>query len=333
MPNMRGRYVTYAWGVLGFNLLVILWGALVRATGSGAGCGSHWPLCNGEVVPRSPEVATLIEFGHRATSGIALLLVVGLAIGAWRGFERGHPVRRTAALALALMVAEALIGAGLVLLELVAENVSVARGFWAAGHLTNTFLLVGALAMTAWVAETGSRISLRSRGSLPLTLGLALLGVLLLGMTGAVTALGDTLFPASSAAEARAQAAAGGAHLFVRLRVWHPALAFTVALVVLLAALHASAARPSVAVRKLAIVLSGLYVTQLIVGIANVWLLAPVGMQIVHLFLSDLVWIALVLLAATALAGEETSAAHGVLVAGDTVPSRRIADHRASTAG
>ena len=65
------RLARYAWGVLGINLLVILWGAYVRATGSGAGCGSHWPLCNGEVVPRSAGLATLIEFTHRATSGVA----------------------------------------------------------------------------------------------------------------------------------------------------------------------------------------------------------------------------------------------------------------------
>ncbi len=44
----------YAWGVLLWNVLVALWGAYVRATGSGAGCGSHWPTCNGEILPRAP---------------------------------------------------------------------------------------------------------------------------------------------------------------------------------------------------------------------------------------------------------------------------------------
>ena len=84
----RSGFAAYAWAVLGFNLLVILWGAFVRATGSGAGCGSHWPLCNGEVLPRAPALATLIEFSHRLTSGVALLLVIGLVVGAWRGFPR-----------------------------------------------------------------------------------------------------------------------------------------------------------------------------------------------------------------------------------------------------
>src|SRR5262249_21494275 len=114
------RYATYAWATLAAILGVILWGAFVRATGSGAGCGSHWPLCNGEVVPRSPTAATLIELGHRVTSGLAALLVVGLVAGAWRAFPRGHAVRRCALAALVLMVLEALIGAGLVLLEHVA---------------------------------------------------------------------------------------------------------------------------------------------------------------------------------------------------------------------
>src|SRR5262249_46038986 len=91
------RYATFAWTALGANLAVILWGAFVRASGSGAGCGSHWPLCNGEVVPRSPSAATLIELGHRVTSGLALLLVAGLIVGAWRVFPRGHLVRRSAA--------------------------------------------------------------------------------------------------------------------------------------------------------------------------------------------------------------------------------------------
>ena len=70
------RLARSAWAVLAYNVVVILWGAIVRATGSGAGCGSHWPLCNGVVLPNAEKASTLIEFAHRATSGIALLLVV-----------------------------------------------------------------------------------------------------------------------------------------------------------------------------------------------------------------------------------------------------------------
>jgi heme A synthase len=95
---------------------VILWGAFVRATGSGAGCGSHWPLCNGELVPRAPQVETVIEFIHRATSGLAFLLVLGLFVLAWRVYPKGDLVRRAAALSFLFIVTEALVGAGLVLL-------------------------------------------------------------------------------------------------------------------------------------------------------------------------------------------------------------------------
>ena len=51
---MSRSFARFAGAVLGYNLLVIVWGAYVRASGSGAGCGNHWPLCNGVVVPNAP---------------------------------------------------------------------------------------------------------------------------------------------------------------------------------------------------------------------------------------------------------------------------------------
>ncbi len=304
------RYATFAWTTLAATLGVILWGAFVRATGSGAGCGSHWPLCNGEVVPRSPSVETLIELGHRVTSGVALLLVVGLVVGAWRVFPRGHLVRRAAAAAGVLMVLEALIGAGLVLLELVAGDASLARAWWISGHLVNTFLLVGALTLTAWWATNAERPRLRGDGPLAVTLGLAVAGVLLLGVSGAVTALGDTLFPAASLAEGKAQTFSDTAHVFVRLRVWHPLLAVAVGALVAAAAVYAARRRPRPAVQLAARALVGLYGLNLAVGVVNVWWLAPVPLQLAHLLLADLLWIALVVLAAAALAAPLVRAAH-----------------------
>jgi heme A synthase len=296
------RYATYAWATLAATLGVILWGAFVRATGSGAGCGSHWPLCNGEVVPRSPTAATLIELGHRLTSGLAALLVVGLVTGAWRGFPRGHLVRRSALAALVLMVLEALIGAGLVLLEHVAGDTSIARAWWVSGHLVNTFLLVAALTVTAWAATTGARPRFSGAGGLGAMLGAALAAVLVVGVSGAITALGDTLFPAATLAEGEAQTFSDTAHLFVRLRVWHPLLALAAGALVLFAAQHATRVRRTAAVSRAANLVLGLLVLQIGVGVANVSFLAPVPLQLVHLLLADLLWIALVVLAATALA-------------------------------
>ena len=298
----RTGYARLAWGTLGFNVLVILWGGLVRATGSGAGCGSHWPLCNGEVVPRAPAVATLIEFSHRLTSGVALLLIAVLVIGAWRGFPRGHPVRRGAALSGLFIISEALIGAGLVLLQLVADNPSLARGVWVAGHLTNTFLLLASLTLTAWWASGGGELRLRAAGAARASLAIALTGALLLGVSGAITALGDTLFPAATLAEAEAQTFSATAHLFVRLRVYHPSLAVAVGLGVVFAVLSVTTARRNALTQRLGLGVIALYLLQCAIGLANVWFLAPVAIQIVHLFVSDLIWITLVLFSASALA-------------------------------
>jgi len=302
MASPARRFTRYAWGVLACTLAVILWGAFVRASGSGAGCGNHWPLCNGEVVPRVPGLQTLIEFGHRASSGLAMLLVVGLVLGARRAFPARHPARRAAAWSGVLILVEALIGAGLVLLEYVADDTRVARGYWVAGHLLNTFLLVAALALTAWWAHDGRAPRWRGNGGLAAALLAAGAGVLLVGVSGAVTALGDTLFPVATLAEGKALTFSPSAHVFVRLRIWHPLLAVGVGIGVALAALLAARRRPTSLVRRLAAALVVLWLAQLLLGAVNVALLAPIGLQLAHLLLSDAIWIALVVLAAAALA-------------------------------
>lgn len=301
VSSARGarRYALFAWGVLAYNIFVIVWGAFVRATGSGAGCGSHWPLCNGEVIPRAPEIETLIEFSHRVTSGLALFAVVAMVPWAWRVFGPGHPVRRAAVISLVLMIVEALIGAALVLLELVAHNVSVARAFWMAGHLMNTFLLLAALTLTAWFAGGAPGIRLRGQGPLLLgTLAAALLGMLVLGASGAVTALGDTLvFTAGISPEDNAIVAA-----LVDLRIYHPLIAFVVGGLLWLAAWTARRLRPSPLAARLAFGLGALYVGQLVIGAINVVLKAPVAIQLIHLAVSNAIWILLIVLAAVALA-------------------------------
>ena len=301
VPVARG-YARYAWAVLAFTLLVILWGAFVRATGSGAGCGSHWPLCNGVMVPRAPALATVIEFAHRVTSGLALLVIFGLAVGAWRTYPRGHVVRVGAALSALFIVTEALIGAGLVLFEYVARDASVARGYWVGGHLINTFLLVASLTLTAWWASGGSPPEVRGNGRIAALLAGGLLAVLVLGVSGAITALGDTLFPVATLAEGKALTFSPTAHAFVRLRIWHPALALLVGVGLGTVVIAAARARPGVAIRRLGVAVLALYAAQLLLGIANVWLLAPVGVQLAHLLISDLIWIALMLFSAVALA-------------------------------
>ena len=297
------RYARYAWMVLAYNVAVVLWGAYVRASGSGAGCGRHWPRCNGVVIPRSPSAETLIEFTHRATSGIALLAVVALLWMAFRRFPARHPVRRGAVASMVLMLTEAGVGAGLVLLEYVAGNDSPWRAAWMAVHLANTFLLLAALALTAWWASGGRRVRIRGQGTAGVLALAPLALILLVGVTGAVTALGDTLFPKTSVG------LSSGVHFLERLRIVHPVLAVFSAVFTILAASRLRALRPGRRTARLASLASLLLMIQLAVGVFNVALLAPVGMQIIHLLVADAVWLALVLLAASALGEEDAETA------------------------
>jgi heme A synthase len=294
----RTRFSTYAWVVLAYNLAVILWGAFVRATGSGAGCGAHWPLCNGVVVPRQPQVETMIEFTHRLTSGLAFLLVLILLVWAIRTYPKGHIVRLGAVLSMFFIITEALVGAGLVLFGWVANDQSVARVISISVHLVNTFLLLGALTLTAWWASGGERIVLRGQGASVWLFVLGFLGVLVLGISGAITALGDTLFPAGSLREGIAQDFIPTAHFLVRLRIWHPLIALFTGLYLILLSGLIYLFRATPRVQRLSIALMAVFVAQLVAGMINLGLLAPVWMQLVHLLLADLVWIVLVLLAA-----------------------------------
>jgi heme A synthase len=307
----------FAWATLGYLIMVILWGAYVRATGSGAGCGAHWPLCNGTVVPRAPRLETIIELSHRLTSGLALVLVGGLLVATYRAFAKGHPARAGATVSMALLLLEAAIGAGLVLLELVADNATAMRAVVIALHLVNTFLLLGGLAYTAREVSLGSRGAPRPaaprawRGA---ATTVALIAFLIVGASGAVVALGDTLFPAESLRAGIAQDFSPTAHFLLRLRVVHPLLAIgTSAFILVLAAGITAAERRSKAGR-LALVLGGLVLLQVALGFANLLLLAPMWLQLSHLALADAIWVTLVLLALEPSARAARAATRGTAV-------------------
>lgn len=284
----------FAWAVLGYNLLVILWGAWVRVSGSGAGCGSHWPLCDGEVIPQAPSAAKLIEFTHRATSGLALVAVVALAIWVFRARPAGHAARRAAAWTVVFMLVEAAVGAGLVLFELVADNASMARALFMAVHLANTFLLLAALARTCDRLGEPPAAPPLARASRRLG-RVALVLLVVAGASGAVAALGDTLFPSRTLTEALAADLSSTSHLLIRLRIGHPLLAAAAAAAVLLfvvGLLRAPAERRRAFWARSA---AALVLVQVVVGLVNVALLAPAALQLLHLLLADLVWIAVVL--------------------------------------
>jgi heme A synthase len=292
----KDGFPVYAWSVLIYNLAVILWGALVRATGSGAGCGGHWPLCNGEVLPTSPQIATMIEFVHRAMSGVALVTAAVLAVWGWKAYPAKHPARRWSMASLVFMLTEALIGAALVLLGHVARDESVGRVYSLSAHLINTFLLLASLALTAWWSTTPGnelphKTSLKGLGRL----ATGIVAMVLVAMAGVITALGDTLFPSHSLAEGIASDFAATANFLLRLRVIHPALAIATALWIALIAIRQLRTGGGGPLKGLSVLLLSLLGTQVLVGTLTFLLRAPLPLQLVHLLTADGLWIALVL--------------------------------------
>jgi cytochrome c oxidase assembly protein subunit 15 len=287
MPARHSPFILFAWTVLVWNLLVVLWGAYVRASGSGAGCGNHWPLCNGEIVPRAPQLATVIEFTHRGMSGVALVLIGALYLWAIRRFPSGHLVRTSAALSSLFIITEALLGAGLVLFKYVDHNESVGRALYLSAHLVNTQLLLAALAMTVFFAAPGIT-GLHRPWSAGLLAALAV--TLVVSVSGAVAALGDSLYPASSLAGGIRQELSATASVLLRLRLLHPVLAILSGIYVAFASVRFTQHK------RIASAVVTLITLQLCAGAMNVALLAPVWMQILHLLLADLLWITLVIL-------------------------------------
>lgn len=290
------RLGRYAWFVLVFNVGVILVGATVRATGSGAGCGPSWPTCKGEVVPEL-EGATAVEFTHRVVSGVALVLVFVLVAWVWRRTSKGHPARFGALLAGIAIVGEALIGAAIVLAEWVADDASIARAVSVPLHLVNTLLLLAALVLTIHWLTGGRRLDLKTRPEVTRWVIVGGLALVLISASGAVTALADTLFPSEAAFAAELS---GEAHFLTRLRIIHPILAIGAAIV----AWWISAKR-GLPRSRAAVAIPLLIGAMLLSGVLNIALGVPLGMQLVHLALADALWIAYVFVSARALEVEE----------------------------
>jgi heme A synthase len=298
-----------AWSALLFNVLVIVWGAYVRASGSGAGCGSHWPLCNGQLIPHTGLLTTSIEFAHRITSGICLILAVAIAWVGVRHFARGSAVRKSAIAVLGFTLMEAVIGAGLVLFGYTAHDQSLGRVISISLHLSNTFLLLASLTLTAWWSTSPPKplqiTKSKEHARIKHTAMLALFLTGLLGMTGAITALGDTLFQATSLTQGFQRDFATASHFLVKLRVIHPFLAVLTATFLFHYAELASQVRGRGAndsdVARFSTALRALVGTQLALGALNLVLLAPTPLQLVHLLVAESLWIVLVLLTAVTL--------------------------------
>ena len=289
----------FSWGVLIYFIAVILWGTLVRATGSGAGCGAHWPLCNGTVLQHSPRVDTMIEFTHRITSGISLLSVVALLVWAYIGTVRGHLARASAIASVVFTLLEAVLGALLVKLGYTAQSQSPLRPAFLALHLANTLLLLAALTLTAHLL---SRRKGFLRGSVrlvaPFGAVVAVFVVMVVGVTGSLAALGDTLFPASSLGLALAQDFSSTSGWLLRWRWMHPTVAVFAGIFLIWLLVRAAKDKAHWDNRRIsALVLASLAVVYTL-GVLDVVLLAPLWIQVAHLLAADTLWASLVVLTA-----------------------------------
>lgn len=301
LSNSRAHEIShaarFAWTALYWNVAVVLWGAYVRATGSGAGCGNRWPLCDGDVVGAGAKAQTIVEFTHRMTSAISLLMVTGLVIWCWRETRKGDWARYSAALAGAFLANEALLGAALVLLKHVAYDQSAGRVLFLCLHFANTFLLLAALSLTAVWLSNGSRsfalIDKRREVSL---IGLGLLATMVTGIAGVVAALADTLFPSTSLHASLIQDFDSVTPGLLHSRLFHPSAALITACYVLWIVLRSSTRRNRFSPSAIALLI--FFLAQVGVGIANVLFLAPVWLQIAHLFVADVLWVLLVVVSA-----------------------------------
>lgn len=294
--HSRRWFARFAWAVLAYNIPVILWGAYVRVSFSGDGCGANWPLCGGtQVIPHQMATPRLIEFTHRVMTGGDLVIAIGMLAWAFLAFPKRHSVRRYASLSLLFLCIEALLGAGLVLFRYVAKDQSAGRAWYLSMHLTNTMLLLGALTATAWAAyrdRSENRIFNAPRSVLA---GLAV--AIVVSITGAIAALGDTLFPSSSLAGGLQQDFAATSSMLLRLRIFHPVVAIAGAAYLLWIAMRLMKQREDDRLRTAAAAVMSLTIVQISAGAINISLLAPVWMQLTHLLIADVLWISLVMLA------------------------------------
>jgi heme A synthase len=282
----------FAWLVVAYNIAVTLWGAYVRATGSGAGCGNRWPLCNGQFLPSAAQSQTLIEFTHRMTSALALVLVFVLIVWCWRETSKGDWVRYAVVCSGILLLNEALLGALLVLLEYVGVDKSAGHAAFLCLHFGNTLLLLAALALTAKRLSRKGRLVWVAKPHELTVVGIGLAAVMAIGITGSLAALADTIFPVESVQSSMLQDFSGASPFLVRLRLLHPIAAMFGATYVLWVVLKFWKKR-----ERSEWMLSAIGATltlQVGLGVLNVFLLAPIWLQMAHLFVADVFWILLV---------------------------------------
>lgn len=306
------RFAKYAWVVLGYNMLVVLWGVFLRASKSGDGCGMHWLTCHGEVLPSAPEFKTVIEFTHRIMSafdGVLMLVLVGWAIWLWRSnrSDRSRSTLRTAAIAFFFVLTEGAIGAGLVLTGNTAETLTAARPFWMAAHLVNTYILLAFLTLTARSASGAELVRLRVAPKYLAAIAIGVIAIFIVSISGSIAALSNMIFPSGTLTESVAKDFSETSHILLRLRLLHPVTAILSSVfIIFLTGWMAKERFGAKAVTRWSNVLAILILGQIAFGAATLLMLGPIVMQLGHLLMADAVWISFVLFGAAFLASDAT---------------------------
>lgn len=285
MPKIKFSTLHLAWAALAVNALIILQGAYVRASGSGAGCGRHWPTCHGSIIPVNPTLETLTEFSHRLMTTTVLVLGIWLIVATFRSRKVNPMLFKTSLVSFAFLIVEALLGAATVLWELTGDNVSTARGLMVSVHMVNSMLLIGALTLNVVYArkDRPAGLGLKHQGAIGATLAVGLLGMLLLIFSGGIAAMGNTMFPSATLADGFAADLNPDSNILIRLRMLHPIIAIGVFVYLLLSLGLSRWLKPEADTRHLARALFIVYGVQLLIGALNWRLLAPIPLQILHL--------------------------------------------------
>jgi len=260
----------------------ILAGAIVRATGSGDGCGSTWPTCKGKIIPQLSDIPELIEFSHRAVSGI-LLVVTLIIFLKTRDLEKNNLKKVISNYLTFFVVLEALIGAVIVLFEWVGLNSSLPRIVAVPIHLVNTFgLLACFIALYKVVKDDLQSIKGIVDNHFLIVLSLFLLS----GATGSITALADVLFPSESFIQGFMEDFDKTSELLTRLRILHPIVASLLSILLFFESnrLKKTYKLNTKSLKLMVLVAVTLGVVNVL---SNIWL----PLSVLHLAIADFLWI------------------------------------------
>jgi len=268
------RILFYFWI---YTLLVILWGAWVRISHSGDGCGDHWPLCAGQVIPEFKQTKTWVEYAHRLMSGSYGLIVIYLFFKIRTALVTPNTKKLSLAL-LILMITEALLGAALVKGQLVTTNDSLQRLIMMSFHQLNSFLLTG-VTFYLYLSLKNEPVTTKIKTYKPFGF------FLFLAVSGAIAALSTTLFPSISLFQGIVNDFSTDSHIFVRLRIIHPLLASLIATSFMAWLYMKSHQRAAME-----------FLFAIFIGIITLVTLSPVYLKLAHLLIAHLLWARLIYL-------------------------------------